>query len=356
MKALAAMDEIDQALADAAERFGRERYAPADRHRLSAQQARFDASRWRDMAGLGWLAVATAEEDDGLGLRIGGVAVLARVAGACGINEPLVSTGCIAADVIRLHAGAAQRARWIPELLAGRLRIACAFADGAWPVRVDGAGLVGGRDVVLDADLADLLLVEVLDGNRRQWFAILPEAAGVRRKPYPLMDGRAAATLEFEGCEAEPLPVEGGTHSALLAALAASADAVGAMETAFALTLEHVKTRQQFGVPLGSHQVVVHRTVDMYIRLQESRAVLAQAVRALQGDPQGRAGEVHAAKAFIGPQARLLAQEAVQLHGGIGITEECGASHCLRRAVVDEQLYGSPREHLRRFVDSPVGR
>ena len=122
------------------------------------------------------------------------------------------------------------------------------------------------------------------------------------------------------------------------------------METAFALTLEHIKTRTQFGAPLGSNQVVVHRAVDMYLRLQESRALLAQATRALAQGTADAPVEVHAAKAFIGPQARLLAQDAVQLHGGIGITEEAGVSRCLRRALVNEQLHGTAREHLRQFT------
>lgn len=354
MKPTTYPDEVEQALADAAQRFGRERYDPAERHRLPPAQRRFDEVRWREMAELGWLAVASDEADGGLGLRVGAVAILARAAGAAGINEPLVSSGAVAADVIRLHASDAQRARWVEPLVQGHLRAACTFAEGAWPVRVEGTRLVGGREVVPDADLAGLLLIECEHAGALRWFAVPAGTPGLRVRSYPLVDGRIAATLEFEACEAEPLPVAALPHSALLAALAACADAVGAMETAFALTLEHIKTRRQFGAPLAANQVVVHRAVDMYLRLQESRAVLAQAVAALEGGDG--AGAVHAAKAFVGPQARLLAQDAVQLHGGIGITEECGASHCLRRILVDEHLYGSPSRHLRRFMDHQTGK
>lgn len=351
MKPATYPDEIEQALADAVQRFGRDHYDLADRHRLAPTQRRFDAARWREMAELGWLAVATDEADGGLDLGAGAVAVLACGAGAWSINEPLLASGAVAADVIRRHAAAEQRADWIEALLHGRLRAACSFAEGARPVCVQGSRLVGGREVVLDADIADLLLVECGDEGAWRWFAVRSGTPGLRVHPYPLLDGRAAATLEFDGCEATALPAASDPYSALLAALSASADAVGAMETAFALTLEHVKTRRQFGAPLASNQVVVHRTVDMYLRLQESRSLLAHAVEALRGGGAAGAAEVHAAKAFIGPQARLLAQEAVQLHGGIGITEECGASHCLRRILVDEHLYGGPARHLRRFMD-----
>jgi alkylation response protein AidB-like acyl-CoA dehydrogenase len=345
-------DEIDAALGDAAQRFGKDRYALASRLRLPAAQRRFDADNWRDIAQMGWLGIASSEQDGGLGLRVGSVAALAQAAGRWGINEPIVSTGAVGADIIRLHASPGQRQQWVPALLEGRLRVACAFAGENARVHAAQARLHGRCDVVPDADVADLLLVEVVTGDACTWFAVEATAAGLRRIAHPLADGRGAASLHFDGCEAQPLPAGGGSHTALLASLAAAADSVGAMEAAFALTLEHVKTRRQFGVTLGSHQVVSHRMVDMYLRLEESRAVLAQAAASLQESGEPAAGDVHAAKAFVGRQARLLTQEAVQLHGGLGITEECGASHCLRRAIVNEQLHGTTAWHLRRFMET----
>jgi alkylation response protein AidB-like acyl-CoA dehydrogenase len=348
------LDDTDAALADAALRYSRQRYAFDTRQRLAPDQRRFDAQAWQEMAEMGWLSVATSEDDGGFGVRAGSIALLAQAAGAAGINEPLASTGFIAADVLRLHATDRQRTEWLPRLLAGQLRIACAFAADSGSLRRDGNRLHGRCEVVLDADLADLLLLEVGSGADARWHAVLPDAAGLQRAVYPLMDGRGAATLDLGGCVADPLADSNDQHSRLVAALATSADALGAMETAFALTLDFIKARKQFGVSIGSHQVVAHRAVDMFIRLEECRAVVARAAKALTSD-QG-ASAVHAAKAFVCPQARLLAQEAVQLHGGIGITEEYAASHCLRRILVDEQLYGSARQHLRRFAANPQPR
>jgi alkylation response protein AidB-like acyl-CoA dehydrogenase len=344
-----ALDEMDAALAEAAERYTRERCDFAARQRLPAAQRRFDADAWREMAQLGWLSVAASESHGGLGMRAGSIALLARAAGAAGVNEPLIST-LVAAHVIGVHASNKQRDAWLPRVLEGRLRAACAF--GCQDLRDDADRLTGRCEVVLDGDIADLLLVEW----QGRWFALDANANGVRREPYPLMDGRGAATLTFEACEAEALAAPASPASRRIAALAIAADAVGAMGTALALTLDYIKMRKQFGVALGSHQTVAHRAVDMFMRLQECEAVLARAVQAADRNDDAHAFEIHAAKAFIGPQSRLLAQEAVQLHGGIGITEEYGVSHCLRRVLVDEQLYGHSREHLREFAAAPKAR
>lgn len=347
-------DETDQALADAAQRYARERHGFELKQRLAPAQRRFRAEAWLEMAQLGWLDVASSEEEGGLGLRIGSIALLAQAAGRALVNEPLLSTGFLAPDIVTRHGSAAQRTRLLPRFGAGTLRAACLFADPAAPIVARQGRLQGRREVVLDADIADGLLVQAMepDGTVR-WHWIDAPAAGVSRTAYPLLDGRGAATVELIDCAGEPLDAGDSSHPALLAALALSADAFGAMESALELTLEYIKTRQQFGAAIGTHQVIQHRAVDMFIRLGESRAVLAEATQALQARPDAAARDVHAAKAFIGQQARLLAQEAVQLHGGIGITDEYAVSHCLRRAIVDDQLAGGYEHHLRQFAANP---
>jgi alkylation response protein AidB-like acyl-CoA dehydrogenase len=335
-------DEIDAALSDAALRYRRDHFAFERRQRLSAEARRFDAGVWAQMAEMGWLGVASDEADGGLGRRIGSIALLARHAGAAGINEPLLSAW-IAAEVLRVHGTAAQRTRWLAPLIAGALRVACAFDT---PLTLHEGRLAGRCEVVLDADIADLLLLQV----QGRWHVVVADAAGLRHSRYPLLDGRGAATLELQDCAAEPLQVAEGDTPRWLCGLTAAADALGAMDTAFELTLDYVKTRRQFGRALADNQVVVHRCVDMFLRLKEAQAVLDQACEALASGDAARVPEVCAAKAFIPPQGRLLAQEAVQLHGGIGITEEYAVSHCLRRVLVDEQLFGGTDAYLQRFA------
>ncbi|MBP6900332.1 MAG: acyl-CoA/acyl-ACP dehydrogenase [Burkholderiaceae bacterium] len=356
------LDATDAAVAELAARYGRD-YASDERRRRPWPQRRFDAQAWRAIADMGWLAVATPEEQGGLGGHAGAIAALARQAGASGITEPWAS-GVLAA--LLLQAAGSPPADALASLAEGRSCWALSFAGrGDAPLAwVDGR-LHGRREAVADADLASQLLIERDDGQG--WWLLeastSASAPGLTRRPLPLLDGRGAATLDLAGAAAMPLvgvvPV-----LAACAALIAAADALGAMETAFALTLEHVKTRQQFGTAIGHNQVVAHRTVDMYLRVQEARAVLARAVRALgpapglgvgvgvgpDGGRPARWAEVHAAAAFTGRHARGVVQEAVQLHGGIGITEEYGVSHCLRRVLVDEHWAGAPDAQLQAFA------
>lgn len=353
MKRDAFFDDTDAALADSAQRYTRERHAFDQRQKLPATERRFSASAWKDMASMGWLGVGMSEDEGGLGLRVSSIALLAQAAGQALVNEPLVSTGFIAPDIVMRHGSAAQRARWLTRINAGDLRVACAFARLGLPARAAGGLLHGRREVVLDADIADALLVQVGEGEGSRWYWVEADAAGVKRSPYPLLDGRGAATLAFDGCKAEALDTGASTHPELLLALALCADAVGAMEAAMTLTLDYIKTRQQFGAAIGTHQVLQHRAVDMFIRLNECRAVLAQATQSLQVQPDAAARDVHGAKAFVGEQSVLMLQEGVQLHGGIGITDEYALSHYLRRVIADDQLTGGHGQHLGRFAAAP---
>jgi alkylation response protein AidB-like acyl-CoA dehydrogenase len=349
----AGLDETDAALADAAERYLRERHAFDARRRLEAAQRRHDPATWRELAGLGWLAVTTPEALGGLGLRIGSVALLAQAAGRGLVNEPLASA-LVGADLLCRHGAAAQQAAWLAPLLAGDRCIAVAAAPGAGagtPTVAWRDGRLSGRcTVVPDADIADGLLVQATDGGARRWCVLAADAPGLQRQPYPLVDGRGAATLVFDGCAAQPLQAGDDPHPLHLATLATVADALGAMAAGFQLTLDYLRTRRQFGVPLASFQVLQHRMVDQYVRLAEARAVLAEAVQALQRQPADAALALHAAKAHVGEQARLLLQDLVQASGGIGITDDYVLSHWLRRVRVDEQLAGSAEQHLQRFA------
>lgn len=347
------LDETDAALADAAQRYTRERHAFDKQQKLPAGERRFSGPAWKEMASMGWLGVAIGEEEGGLDLRVSSISLLARAAGRALVNEPLFSTGFIAPDIVMRHAAAGQRARWLPRVNEGALRVACVFARQGMPVRAEAGGLHGRREVVLDGDIADALLVQAGEAGDRRWYWVEADARGVRRSTYPLLDGRGGATLEFDGCPAEALDAGDSPHPALLMALALCADAVGAMEAAMALTLDYIKTRQQFGAAIGTHQVIQHRAVDMSIRLGECRAVLAQATESLQARPGDAARDVHGAKAFVGEQSTLMLQEAVQLHGGIGITEEYALSHYLRRVITDDKLSGGHEHHLRQFAAAP---
>jgi alkylation response protein AidB-like acyl-CoA dehydrogenase len=348
-------DETDASLDDAAARYLRERYRFEVRYKLPAAERRFSRTVWNDVAEMGWLAVTTPEEDEGLGVRMTSVCLLGKAAGRGLLNEPLTS-GLVAAWAIASSANVDQRETLLPRLHAGHLRVACVFAEGD-EVRVEGGALHGRKTVVIDADIADHLLVLVQAAGQAPTLHLVEAGApGVRREVYPLLDGRGAATVTFDGCRATLLG-EGNAVSAsavhramLLGALATAADSYGAMSATFDLTLEYLKTRRQFSKPIGTHQVLQHRAVDMHIRVGESKAVLDKAAVSLQAGTDSAARDVHAAKAFVCDEARKLAHDAVQMHGGIGITDEYAVSHYLRRIRVNEQLYGSTEQHFQWFA------
>lgn len=341
------LDETDAALDDAARRYTSERYRFDVRQRLARNERRFSAAVWKDLADMGWLGVATPEEEGGLGLRVGSICLLAEAAGRALLTEPLTSSGVIAPYLVARHGDAAQRHALLPALHSGALRIACLL--DATSARIEAGRLHGGQQVVVDADIADQLLVRSGEGL---WL-VDAKAPGVTCRSYPLLDGRGAASVTFEGAEAVRLgdgEAADVQYALWLAALATAADSHGAMSAAFDLTLDHLKTRRQFGHPLGTYQALQHRAVDMYVALGESRAVLDQAIASLQAGGPDAARDVHAAKALIGESARRVTQEAVQLHGGIGVTDEYAASHYLRRARVNEQLWGSAEQHFMAFA------
>ena len=343
------LDDTDAALHDAALRYTAERYGFEARQRLPAAERRFSAKVWADMGEMGWLAVASPEDDGGLGLRVASICLLAEAAGRALVTEPLTSSGVLAPHLVAAHGTPAQRAALLPRLHAGALPMACLLHGPA--VTVHDGRLQGIHPVLIDADIAQQLIVHA---GGALWL-IDSNARGVECRPFPLLDGRGAATVRFDGAQA--LRLGDGTPTGVapalqLAALATAADSLGAMSAAFELTLDHLKTRRQFGVPLGTHQALQHRAVDMYIALSESRAVLDLAIDTVQAGSPDAARDVHAAKSFVCESARRVTQEAVQLHGGIGITEEYAVSHYLRRARVNEQLWGSAEQHFVAFAAS----
>ena len=341
------LDEIDATLDGAARRYTAERYRFEARQRLDSAERRFSSRAWSDLADMGWLGVSTPEECGGLGLRVASICLLAEVAGSALVTEPLTSSGVLAPQLITRHGSAGQREELLPPLLRGELRAACLLDAGAF--RVEGGRISGSKPGAIDADIADCLLVRANDGL---WF-VDAQAPGVTRNPFPLLDGRGAASITLEKASATRLGVGDpcDTQQALLlASLATAADSHGAMTAAFDLTLDYLKTRRQFGAPLGANQALQHRAVDMYIALAEGRAVLDQAIDSLQAGAAWAARDVHAAKSLVCESARRVTQEAVQLHGGVGVTDEYAVSHYLRRARVNEQLWGSAEQHFLAFA------
>ena len=329
---------------------------------------------WRQFAELGWLALPFDEDDGGLGAGLVETMVLLEELGRGGVTTPYLATVVLGGGILR-RADAACRARYLPDLMAGDLQLALAvdeqervFApeNTALQVREEGGGFVlnGRKTVVLNGDQADRILVlartggEPGDQRGLSLFLLDPDSPGVTLTPHRLVDGHRAARLQLDGVRlsADTLIFEKGAAFERIrqvldeAILALGAEAVGALSVLLDDTVEYSKTRKQFGVPIGSFQVLQHRMADMFMALEQTRSLLlAATLKTLEGHDDARQA-VHALKARIGGAGRHIAQEAVQLHGGMGMTDELAVGRYFKRITAMDGLFGGADQHLAAFA------
>ena len=363
-------DSVERMLADA--------YPSLEARRARiAQPLGFPEAGWAALAELGLLGLPFAEADGGFGGGPVETMIVMEAIGRTLAVEPYFASAVLGGTALRLGADAAQRARLLPAVIDGSLRLALAqterqsrydLNDVATTARRDGEGYVldGRKSVVLNADAAGLFVVSArLSGERRDahgigLFLVPADAAGLTLRPYPTQDGGRAAELDLSGVRVGADAALGDPEDGLrlltrvaehgIAALAA--EAVGSMDALHALTLDYLKTRTQFGVPVGTFQALQHRAVDMMIALEQARSMaLYGAMMVDAPDARERAAALSAVKVQVNKACRFVGQEAVQLHGGIGMTlEYVGAHHFKRLAMIEYQLGDTPY-HLRRVAE-----
>ena len=354
---------------------------------LEARQARLKAplgfpdAGWRAFSELGVFGLPFTEDEGGFG---GGPVETMLVMEAVGRNlvvEPLLASLVLGSTALRLGGSPAQKQTHLPGVIDGSLRLTLAHTerqsrydlhDVAATAKRSGDGFVlsGAKSVVLNADAAGLLVVSArVSGERRDphgigLFLVPADAEGVSVEAYPTQDGGRAAEVSLSDVALGPDAVLGDPEAGLpllervvehgIAALAA--EAVGSMDALHKLTVEYLKTRKQFGVSVGSFQALQHRAVDMLIQLEQARSMALYAAMMVDTPDAGaRAAALAAVKVQINKACRYVGQEAVQLHGGIGMTlEYIGAHHFKRLAMIEYQL-GDTAHHLRRITDGEDG-
>jgi alkylation response protein AidB-like acyl-CoA dehydrogenase len=335
-------DAAVQALAEAFERYARTRY-PFERSRAAAA-AGWSTDAWADYAAQGWLAMALAEHHGGIDADARVLGALMQTVGRHLLMEPLLASAVLGTASLRRSSPACLDAD-APQLAAGALRVAVGLGHGALALRDD--GLHGELAGVLHGDDAQRYVV----GDTAAGLLCLVEPAAVQRRAYRLVDGRRAALLRFHRT---PVLRLGGAEAAERlwqeAAVALCAETLGAAEALVDATAAHLKVRKQFGRTLGSNQVLAHRMSELYILREEIRALTAAAQQALAAQDGAAARAVAAARAYGIRAARSIANEAVQMHGGIGITEELPVSHHFRRLMVNAALFGGREAALRRLA------
>lgn len=358
------------ALRDAVQRFCDGEY-PAQ-HRGNPETPSVAAQRWRGMAELGLLGLPFSAELGGSEQGAVELMLVAQELGRSLGGGAFVPTVVLAGQLLAHAGSAAQRQQWLPGVISGELQVALAlYEDGAryeWArtktravATPAGYQLTGRKTLVLHGDTAGLLLVlartsgEGADPDGLTLFAVDPGAPGVTMTGFDTLDGRRAVTLELQGVNVAADQVLGGIGDAhdvvdamLDGAIAAlCAEAAGALDALIEMTAEHLRTRKQFGVPLAKFQVLQHRMADMVIALEQVKSMACVAAMAVQaGDVAQRRRLVSAAKVLVSQLGRQVGLWAIQLHGAMGMTDECRVGHYTKRLMVIGLLFGDASYHL----------
>ncbi|WP_326525070.1 acyl-CoA dehydrogenase family protein [Sphingomonas sp.] len=312
----------------------------------------YDADAWKAQAEMGWAGVLIPEEFGGVGMGHLSLGLVVEQLGRNLAATPLSATSA-AASAILLGGSDAQKTEWLPRIASGELVATVAFGEGPSfdPAKVattagDG-GITGAKAFVAEGDGAGLFVVSATDG-----VYLVPDGAGVTRSHRALVDARSHAEVRFDGAAAELLsadPKLAGQVTDRAAALAA-AEMLGLAEAAFGITNDYLKTRVQFGQLLSSFQALQHRMAKMFTELELMRSAVEGALEAIDANRSDVDQAVSLAKAIAGDTAKLVSREMVQLHGGIGMTDEHDAGFFLKRSAVLEAMWGNAAWHRERFA------
>lgn len=360
------IEEADRLLADSVASFLQREYAFAQRPSLVRQsQEGGRTPAWRRFAELGWLALPVAEEYGGLGQPAQDAMALMEEFGRHLVLEPYASAVLEAGVLLQALATDNQRRQLLPSMAAGEALVLPAHLEGG--VRFD-AGRVRTTAEAVEGDVilrgtkhavpwgghADSWLVSAREGEGLSLFQVEAGTPGVGITRSIGADDTPVADLHLAGARipaGRRLGAPGQAGAAIeeaiaLATAAACHEAIGTLDRMLAITIDYAKLRTQFGQPIGRFQVTQHKLVDMYTSIELSRTMAAVASAHVAAAPSVRAPVLSAAKAQVSASCRLVGEHAIQIHGGIGMTEECEASHCFRRLFALEKRLGDRHHHL----------
>ena len=371
------LSDDQRLLQDSITRLLGDRYAFEQRKAYLKTPEGFSPAMWSQYAELGLLGLPFAEEYGGFGGGAQEVMLVMQAFGRALILEPYLATVVLGGTALKLAGSDAQKAEILPAIAEGRVKLA--FAHSERQARYDltdvvttakrgGGGWVldGAKSVVAHGEAADRLVLSArtsgdrYDADGITLFLVDTSAPGLARRGYATRDEQRAADVALSNVTVGDGEVLGevGNGLAIVQRIvetgiaATAAEAVGAMEAMHSMTLEYSKTREQFGKPIGSYQVVQHRLADMFMTMEQGRSMTMLATMMVEHpDADERAHKIAMAKVGVGQAGRYVSQSAIQMHGGIGMTEEYAVGHYFRRCMVIERLFGDPAYYLQRLAE-----
>jgi pimeloyl-CoA dehydrogenase small subunit len=348
------------------------------RKKYAAEKGGWSRSVWNKLAEQGLLGLPFSEDDGGFGAGAVETMIVMEALGRALVLEPYLATVVLAGGFLRRGGSAAQKAAHLPGIIDGSKTFAFAqleknsrydLGDVSAKVKKTGAMWVldGEKFVVLNGENADTFVVTARSkGERRDRdgigvFLVPANSKGISIRSYPTQDGLHAADVSFRGVVIDADAAIGDPENGLPlieqvvddARAALCAEAVGAMDESLKSTVEYLKTRTQFGVPIGSFQVLQHRAADMFVAVEQARSMAMFATMAADfEDPKQRANAIAAAKVQVGKSLKFVGEQAIQLHGGVGMTMEYKIGHYFKRLTMIENTFGDSGYHLTRVSDA----
>ena len=369
------LSEEQKMIQQSVERFVQENYDLTNRVKISSEDPGYSQDYWTAMAELGWLGLAFSEEDGGFGGNQIDTLVLMEQFGKGLVLEPFLANIVLGGGAIKRGGTPAIKESVLPNLIEGNLQVTLAYAeeqsrfdieDVATAAREDGNNFIinGKKSMVLNAESADKIVVVTrtngsqVDEDGISLFLVDATSAGIERENFPTVDGLRASEITFTDVEvsSDNLIGEKDKGFSILQAvvndaiLALSAEAVGAMEVLYKDTVEYTQQREQFDHPLSDFQVLQHRMVDMFMEYEQCKSLLLRATMETVQDPILAQRTVHALKHLIGKSGIFVGESAVQLHGGMGVTEELRIGHFFKRLLVIDSQFGNADFHLDKFT------
>jgi pimeloyl-CoA dehydrogenase small subunit len=372
------LSEEQRLLKESVEGLLTDAYDFEQRKKYMKEKGGWSKAVWSKLAEQGLLGLPFAESDGGFGAGAVETMIVMEALGRALMLEPYLATVVIGGGFLRHGGSDAQKAAHIPSIIDGSRTFAFAqleknsrydLGDVTSTAKKKGDGWVidGEKFVVVNGENADALIVTArTKGGQRDRtgigvFLVPADAKGITKKGYPTQDGLHAADITFTNVEVGADAAIGDPENALPliervvdeARTAMCAEAVGAMDESLKTTVEYLKTRKQFGVPIGSFQTLQHRAADMFVALEQARSMSMFATMAADfDDARERSKAVAAAKVQIGKSLKFVGQQSIQLHGGIGMTMEAKIGHYFKRLTMIENTFGDSEYHLRRVTEA----